>query len=128
MLPCVERDTSTATPMRATGVCSEDIDASLNYGCLCYGTVARSVRRVRWRMTISFARHHFRPAIIRHAVWLYVRFRRLDLISRGTLRLLRGEVFRTREAESGGADAFCEIGRSAAVSFTFASRARRSSP
>jgi putative transposase len=25
-------------------------------------------------MTISFARHHFPPAIIRHAVWLYVRF------------------------------------------------------
>ena len=25
-------------------------------------------------MTISFARHQFVPAIIRHAVWLYVRF------------------------------------------------------
>jgi putative transposase len=25
-------------------------------------------------MTISFARHQFPPAIIRHAVWLYVRF------------------------------------------------------
>jgi putative transposase len=25
-------------------------------------------------MTISFARHQFSPAIIRHAVWLYVRF------------------------------------------------------
>jgi transposase-like protein len=25
-------------------------------------------------MTISFARHHFPPAIIQHAVWLYVRF------------------------------------------------------
>ena len=25
-------------------------------------------------MTISFARHHFPPAIIRHAVWIYVRF------------------------------------------------------
>jgi hypothetical protein len=25
-------------------------------------------------MTISFARHQFRPTIIRHAVWLYVRF------------------------------------------------------
>ena len=25
-------------------------------------------------MTISFARHQFLPAIIRHAVWLYVRF------------------------------------------------------
>jgi transposase-like protein len=25
-------------------------------------------------MTISFARHQFRPAVIRHAVWLYVRF------------------------------------------------------
>jgi hypothetical protein len=30
--------------------------------------------RVRWRMTISFARHQFPPAIIRHAVWLYMRF------------------------------------------------------
>ena len=25
-------------------------------------------------MTISFARHQFPPPIIRHAVWLYVRF------------------------------------------------------
>jgi putative transposase len=25
-------------------------------------------------MTISFAHHQFPPAIIRHAVWLYVRF------------------------------------------------------
>jgi len=25
-------------------------------------------------MTISFARHQFPPATIRHAVWLYVRF------------------------------------------------------
>jgi putative transposase len=25
-------------------------------------------------MTISFARHQFPPTIIRHAVWLYVRF------------------------------------------------------
>src|ERR1700759_1705660 len=25
-------------------------------------------------MTISFARHQFPPAIVRHAVWLYVRF------------------------------------------------------
>ena len=25
-------------------------------------------------MTISFARHQFSPEIIRHAVWLYVRF------------------------------------------------------
>jgi hypothetical protein len=30
------------------------------------------VQRLRWRMTISFARHQFPPAIIRHAVWLYV--------------------------------------------------------
>ena len=37
-------------------------------------TVAGSVRTVRWRMTISFARHQFPPAIIQHAVWLYVRF------------------------------------------------------
>ena len=29
---------------------------------------------LRWCMTISFARHQFPPAIIRHAVWLYVRF------------------------------------------------------
>ena len=29
---------------------------------------------VRWRMTISFARPQFPLAIIRHAVWLYVRF------------------------------------------------------
>jgi hypothetical protein len=33
-----------------------------------------SSRRIRWRMTISFARHQFPPAIIRHAVWLYLRF------------------------------------------------------
>jgi transposase-like protein len=33
-----------------------------------------SNRWVRWRMTISFSRHQFPPAIIRHAVWLYVRF------------------------------------------------------
>jgi putative transposase len=25
-------------------------------------------------MTISFARHQFPPAIIRHAVWLHIRF------------------------------------------------------
>jgi putative transposase len=25
-------------------------------------------------MTISFVRHQFPPAIIRHAIWLYVRF------------------------------------------------------
>ena len=31
-------------------------------------------RRIKWRMTISFARHQFPPSIIRHAVWLYVRF------------------------------------------------------
>src|ERR1700733_3194988 len=31
------------------------------------------VRRVGWRMTISFARHQFSPEIIRHAVWLHVR-------------------------------------------------------
>jgi transposase-like protein len=27
-----------------------------------------------WRITISFARHQFPPAILRHAVWLYLRF------------------------------------------------------
>jgi hypothetical protein len=32
-----------------------------------------AVRRVRWRMAISFARHQFSPAAIRHAVWLYIR-------------------------------------------------------
>ena len=32
------------------------------------------VQRLRWCMTISFARHQLPPAIIRHAVWLYVRF------------------------------------------------------
>jgi hypothetical protein len=32
------------------------------------------VQRLRWRMTISFGGHQFPPAIIRHAVWLYVRF------------------------------------------------------
>ncbi len=32
------------------------------------------VQRLRWRMTISFGRHQFSPAIIRPAVWLYVRF------------------------------------------------------
>ena len=45
--------------------------------------IARAVSRQRWRvsvyrlrcrMTISFARHQFPPAIIQHAVWLYVRF------------------------------------------------------
>ena len=25
-------------------------------------------------MTISFARHQFPPAVIRHAVWLHIRF------------------------------------------------------
>jgi putative transposase len=33
-----------------------------------------SIRWVRWRMTTSFSRHQFPPAIIRHAVWLYLRF------------------------------------------------------
>src|ERR1700733_12152978 len=32
------------------------------------------VQRLRWCMTISFARHQFPPAVIRRAVWLYVRF------------------------------------------------------
>src|SRR3984885_3076923 len=34
------------------------------------------IQRLRWRMTISFGRHQFPPAIIRHAVWLYVSRRR----------------------------------------------------
>ena len=34
-----------------------------------------AVCRVRWRITISFARHQFPPAIIRYAVWLYLRFK-----------------------------------------------------
>jgi hypothetical protein len=38
------------------------------------GMVATAFRRARWRMTISFSRHQFPPLIIRHAVWLYVRF------------------------------------------------------
>jgi hypothetical protein len=38
------------------------------------GAVTRTIAYIRWRMTISFARHQFPPAIIRHAVWLYVRF------------------------------------------------------
>ena len=29
---------------------------------------------IGWAMTISFARHQFPPTIIRHAVWLYLRF------------------------------------------------------
>jgi hypothetical protein len=40
-------------------------------GC-CHGNDGASIRWVRWRMTISFARHQFPPAIIRHAVWLYL--------------------------------------------------------
>src|SRR5271165_6025363 len=36
--------------------------------------VARRGLRGKMAMTISFARHQFPPAIIRHAVWLYVRF------------------------------------------------------
>jgi transposase-like protein len=44
------------------------------YNGLVTATVARLVVPVRWRMTSSFARHQFPPAIIRHAVWLYVRF------------------------------------------------------
>src|SRR5580693_1521996 len=33
-----------------------------------------SLSRVRCPMEISFARHQFPPDIIRHAVWLYLRF------------------------------------------------------
>ena len=33
-----------------------------------------SLSWVRWPMEISFARHQFPPDIIRHAVWLYLRF------------------------------------------------------
>jgi hypothetical protein len=33
-----------------------------------------SLSGVRWPMEISFARHQFPPDIIRHAVWLYLRF------------------------------------------------------
>ena len=32
------------------------------------------ISRVRWPMEISFARHQFPPDIIRHAVWLCLRF------------------------------------------------------
>ena len=42
------------------------------------GAVTRTVAgirwRVGWRMTISIAGHQFPPAIIGHAVWLYLRF------------------------------------------------------
>jgi transposase-like protein len=40
------------------------------------GLVTRWLARIwiRWRMTISFARHQFPPAIIRRAVRLYMRF------------------------------------------------------
>ena len=58
------------------------------------GTYTNRNPSANGRVMLAMPRH-FRPAIIRHAVWLYVRFRRLDFISRGTLRLLRGEVFRT---------------------------------
>jgi putative transposase len=37
-------------------------------------TMAQVLLMVRWCMTISFSRHQFPPVIIRHAVWLYVRF------------------------------------------------------
>ena len=37
-------------------------------------TVACLGSWVIWWMRISFARHQFPPSIIRHAVWLYVRF------------------------------------------------------
>ena len=33
-----------------------------------------SLSRVRWPIEISFARHQFPPDIVRHAVWLYLRF------------------------------------------------------
>jgi hypothetical protein len=33
-----------------------------------------SLSWVRWPMEISFARHQFPPDIIRHVVWLYLRF------------------------------------------------------
>jgi hypothetical protein len=41
-------------------------------------------------VTISFARHQFPPAIIRHAVWLYLRFTptaNIALASRGPWRV-----------------------------------------
>jgi hypothetical protein len=38
------------------------------------GTVAHCDSAGNMGMTISFARHQFPPAIIQHAVWLYVRF------------------------------------------------------
>jgi hypothetical protein len=45
-------------------------------------------------MTISFARHQFPPAVIRHAVWLYMRFTLSyrdveDLLAERGLNLLR---------------------------------------
>jgi putative transposase len=46
-------------------------------------------------MTISFARRRFPPAIIRHAVWLYLRFTFSyrdveDLLAEGFVRLTAG--------------------------------------
>jgi hypothetical protein len=38
------------------------------------GTVASLGSDDKMGVTISLARHQFDPAIIRHAVWLYVRF------------------------------------------------------
>ena len=51
-------------------------------------------------MTISFARHQFPPAIIRHAVWLYVRF---TLSYRDVEDLLaeRGSMCPTKRCDGG---------------------------
>jgi transposase-like protein len=47
------------------------------------------------RMTISFARHHFPPAIIRHTVWVYLRFT-LSYRDEEDLLAERGWISRTR--------------------------------
>ena len=51
---------------------------SVDHSTIYRGSVTRTVARFssagRMAMTISFARHQFPPEMIRHAVWLYVRF------------------------------------------------------
>ena len=42
--------------------------------CRGKGSARVAVCRVGWRMTISVGSHQFPPAIIRHDVWLHVRF------------------------------------------------------
>jgi transposase-like protein len=51
-------------------------------------------------MTISFARHQLPPAIIRHAVWLYVRFT-LSYRDVEDLSLSGRWMFRTKRLRDG---------------------------